>query len=77
MTALGIKLAQMGNRDDVRIAQALGIDPAETAADSLTIAPIGEAFVVKWQGVKIVTRDELLRAIQPEQTNSTLEGRDE
>lgn len=61
--------AEMGDREDTRIAIALGINPHETAANSLSIEPVGAAFAVRWQGVKIVSRDELLRAIDPAHAN--------
>lgn len=62
-TAIG---AAEDERADARIVRALGLDPHETTADSLTITPLGEGFAVKWQGIKIMSREEVLRAIEPE-----------
>jgi hypothetical protein len=43
---------------------ALGIDPYETAAGSLAITPLGAGFAVRWQGVKILSRSEVLAALE-------------
>lgn len=44
-------------RDEVRVAMVLGIDPGKIAAESLTLEPFGDDWVVRWSGVAVLAGD--------------------
>lgn len=45
------------------LARALGIDPEETKTGSLAFGPAGDGFLVIWEGMKYVKREEIQAAI--------------
>ena len=49
--------------DADHVALALGLDPMEVAAESLTLEPFGAKVLVRWQGIRLVSPEDAARAL--------------